>query len=140
MFNTIEVPIIFPLLGIVIFFIFGYLLYSINNQLKNFQGDKSLIENRNAKEVLQKNNKDVKIDNNNYVTAPMVGVAYFAPDPSKEPYVKVGDHIKQGDTVLLIEAMKTFNEVRSPSTGVIKKILITNGKPVEFGEKLIIIE
>ena len=70
----------------------------------------------------------------------MVGVVYLSPDPSKPPYIKEGQHIKQGDTLMLIEAMKTFNEIKAPKSGVIKKIAVLNSQPVEFGEPLIIFE
>ena len=70
----------------------------------------------------------------------MVGVAYLSADPSTKPYVKIGQHVKQGDTLLLIEAMKTFNEIKAPKSGVIKKIAILNSQPVEFGDNLIIFE
>ena len=70
----------------------------------------------------------------------MVGIVYLSPDPDKPPFVNEGDHIKQGDTVAVIEAMKTFNNVRAPRSGVIKKILVTSGTPVEYGEKIFIIE
>lgn len=76
----------------------------------------------------------------NIVKSPMVGVAYLSADPSTPPYVKVGQNIKQDETLLLIEAMKTFNEVKAPKSGVIKKIIVLNSQPVEFGDDLIIIE
>ena len=76
----------------------------------------------------------------NIVTSPMVGVAYLSADPNTPPYVKVGQHVKQGDTLLLIEAMKTFNEIKAPKSGVIKKIVVLNSQPVEFGDDLIIFE
>ena len=74
------------------------------------------------------------------VKSPMVGVAYLSSDPSSPPYSKVGQHVKQGDTLLLIEAMKTFNEVKAPRSGIIKKIIVLNSQPVEFGDDLIIFE
>ena len=76
----------------------------------------------------------------NIVKSPMVGVAYLSADPNTPPYVKVGQHVKQGDTLLLIEAMKTFNEIKAPKSGVIKKIVVLNSQPVEFGDDLIIFE
>ena len=85
-------------------------------------------------------NKELISNPENVVKCPMVGVAYLSSDPSSSPYIKVGQHVKQGDTIALIEAMKTFNEIRSTHTGIVKKILISNGKPVEYGEHLIIIE
>ena len=80
------------------------------------------------------------VKDENIVKSPMVGVAYLSSDPSTPPYVKVGQHVKAGDTLLLIEAMKTFNEVKAPKSGVIKKILALNSQPVEFGEDLVIFE
>ena len=80
------------------------------------------------------------INKENIVTSPMVGVAYLSADPNSQPYVKVGQHVKQGDTLLLIEAMKTFNEIKAPRSGIIKKIVVLNSQPVEFGDILIIFE
>ena len=80
------------------------------------------------------------VNQENIVKSPMVGVAYLSVDPNSSPYVKVGQHVKQGDTLLLIEAMKTFNEIKAPKSGVIKKIVVLNSQPVEFGDDLIIFE
>ena len=87
---------------------------------------------------IEKTQKNIKSEN--IVKSPMVGVAYLSADPSSTPYVKVGQHVKQGDTLLLIEAMKTFNEIKAPKTGVVKKIIVLNSQPVEFGDELIIFE
>ena len=76
----------------------------------------------------------------NIVKSPMVGVAYLSADPSTPPYVKIGQHVKQGDTLLLIEAMKTFNEVKAPKSGIVKKIIVLNSQPVEFGDDLLLFE
>ena len=83
-------------------------------------------------------NEEMKEEN--IVKSPMVGVAYLSADPDSPAYVKVGQHIKAGDTLLLIEAMKTFNEIKAPKSGVIKKIVALNSQPVEFGDHLIIFE
>ena len=80
------------------------------------------------------------VNQENIVKSPMVGVAYLSADPNSPSYVKVGQHVKQGDTLLLIEAMKTFNEIKAPKSGVIKKIVVLNSQPVEFGDDLIIFE
>ena len=80
------------------------------------------------------------VNQENIVKSPMVGVAYLSADPNSSPYVKVGQHVKQGDTLLLLEAMKTFNEIKAPKSGVIKQIIALNSQPVEFGEVLIIFE
>lgn len=81
-----------------------------------------------------------EIKEENIVKSPMVGVAYLSADPDSAAYVKVGQHVKAGDTLLLIEAMKTFNEIKAPKSGVIKKIIALNSQPVEFGDHLIIFE
>ena len=70
----------------------------------------------------------------------MVGVAYLSADPATPQYIKVGQHVKQGDILLLIEAMKTFNEIKAPKSGVISKIIVLNSQPVEFGNDLVIFE
>jgi acetyl-CoA carboxylase biotin carboxyl carrier protein len=74
------------------------------------------------------------------ITSPMVGVAYLAPEPGASPFVTVGSRVAQGQTVLLIEAMKTFNQIRAPKAGTVTRILIESGSPVEFGEPLLIVE
>ena len=81
-----------------------------------------------------------EIKEENIVKSPMVGVAYLSADPDSPAYVKIGQHVKAGDTLLLIEAMKTFNEIKAPKSGVIKKIVALNSQPVEFGDHLIIFE
>ena len=92
---------------------------------KNLSEEKSVLEEFNEE---------------NIVKSPMVGVAYLSADPNSAPYVKLGQHVKAGDTLLLIEAMKTFNEIKAPKSGVIKKIVALNSQPVEFGDHLIIFE
>lgn len=74
------------------------------------------------------------------VKSPIVGVVYLAPDPTKPDYVGVGDSVKEGDIVCLIEAMKTFNPVKAHRSGTVSKILVESGDPVEYGESLLIIE
>jgi acetyl-CoA carboxylase biotin carboxyl carrier protein len=72
--------------------------------------------------------------------APMVGVAYLAPEPGAPQFAKVGDQVNEGQTILLIEAMKTFNPVKAPRSGKLVQLLVENGAPVEYGEPLAIIE
>lgn len=74
------------------------------------------------------------------VKSPIVGVVYLSPDPTKPDYVSVGDTVKEGDIVCLIEAMKTFNPVKAHRSGTVSKILVESGDPVEYGESLMIIE
>ena len=74
------------------------------------------------------------------VKSPMVGIVYLSPEPKSSPFVSIGSNIEKGQTLMLIEAMKTFNPIRSPKSGKITKILINDGNPVEYDEPLIIIE
>ena len=74
------------------------------------------------------------------VTSPMVGTAYLAPEPGKPNFVAVGDKVTVGQTLLIIEAMKTFNPIKATKPGTVMQILVTNGRPVEFGEPLMIVE
>ena len=74
------------------------------------------------------------------VTSPLVGTAYFSPSPEAAPFVKVGDKVSVGQTLLVIEAMKTFNEIPAPNSGVVKEILFENATPVEFGDVLMIVD
>ena len=71
------------------------------------------------------------------IDSPMVGIIYLTPKPSSPPFVKSGQKIKKGDTICLIEAMKTFNEIKSDKDGVVKSILVKNGEAVEFGQPLL---
>ena len=85
-----------------------------------------------------KEKNETKLEN--IVKSPMVGVAYLSSEPTAPPYIKEGQHVKQGDILLLIEAMKTFNEIKAPKSGVIQKIIVLNSQPVEFGDDLVVFE
>jgi acetyl-CoA carboxylase biotin carboxyl carrier protein len=74
------------------------------------------------------------------VKSPMVGTAYLAPEPGKPNFVSIGDKVTAGQTLLIIEAMKTFNPIKAPKAGTLMQILIENAQPVEFGEALMIVE
>ena len=95
-------------------------------------------ENSQKTDQKLKQRNDAKSEN--IVKSPMVGVIYLSPDPSAPPYIKERQHVKEGDTLLVIEAMKTFNEIKSPKSGVIQKIIVLNSQPVEFGDDLVIFE
>jgi acetyl-CoA carboxylase biotin carboxyl carrier protein len=74
------------------------------------------------------------------VRSPMVGVAYLAPEPGAAAFISVGARVSQGQTLLIIEAMKTMNHIPAPKAGVVTQILVANSQPVEFGEPLVIVE
>ncbi len=104
---------------------------SINNQT-NQTLSKEISSNKN----LEGQNNISGIE----VTSPIIGTAYHAPEPGAKKFVEIGKKIKKGDTVMIVEAMKTMNHVPSSSDGVVKKILVADGQPVEFGQTLIILE
>ena len=104
---------------------------SINNQT-NQTLSKEISSNKN----LESQNNISGIE----VTSPIIGTAYHAPEPGAKKFVEVGKKIKKGDTVMIVEAMKTMNHLPSSSDGIVKKILVADGQPVEFGQTLIILE
>ena len=104
---------------------------SINNQT-NQTLSKEISSNKN----LESQNNISGIE----VASPIIGTAYHAPEPGAKKFVEVGKKIKKGDTVMIVEAMKTMNHVPSSSDGTVKKILVADGQPVEFGQTLIILE
>ena len=109
---------------------------SKNNISINNQTNQTL-----SKEI--SSNKNIEGQNNISgieVTSPIIGTAYHAPEPGAKKFVEVGKKIKKGDTVMIVEAMKTMNHVPSSSDGIVKKILVADGQPVEFGQTLIILE
>ena len=80
------------------------------------------------------------IDKANIVKSPMVGTAYLAPEPGAKPFITVGANVKKGQTIIIIEAMKTMNHVPSTKDGMVKKIFVTDGEAVEFDQDLILVE
>ncbi|MCB1508090.1 MAG: acetyl-CoA carboxylase biotin carboxyl carrier protein [Hyphomicrobiaceae bacterium] len=74
------------------------------------------------------------------VPSPMVGTAYYSPEPGARPFIEVGDTVREGQTLLIIEAMKTMNQIPSPRGGKVKAILVEDGQPVEYGEPLVLID
>ncbi|QOI11144.1 acetyl-CoA carboxylase biotin carboxyl carrier protein [Blochmannia endosymbiont of Colobopsis nipponica] len=95
---------------------------------KNFSENDTNIKNVN------------KINNDYFVRSPMVGIFYLASDPSAKPFISIGQKVNIGDVLCIVEAMKMMNHIVSDTAGIIKKILLDNGQPVEFDEPLIIIE
>ena len=76
----------------------------------------------------------------NAITSPMVGTAYLAPEPGAAPFVKAGDRVVEGQTVMIVEAMKVMNPIRAPQDGVVGEVAVTDGQPVEYGEVLLTLE
>ena len=108
-----------------------------------------LIETLEELKKSVKDLKDIKIEKSSSendeidgieVKSPIVGTAYLAPEPNAKTFVKVGQKIKKGDTVMIVEAMKTMNHVPSSKDGVVKEIVVDDGQPVEFGQTLVILE
>lgn len=83
---------------------------------------------------------DALVDHPGTVISPMVGTAYRAPEPGAAPFVEVGATVREGQTVMIVEAMKTMNHIPSPRSGTVISILVEDGQPVEFGEPLVVIE
>ena len=107
-----------------------------NNISINNQTNQTLSKEISPNENLESQNNISGIE----VTSPIIGTAYHAPEPGAKKFVEVGKKIKKGDTVMIVEAMKTMNHVPSSSDGIVKKILVADGQPVEFGQTLIILE
>jgi len=85
-------------------------------------------------------NKKDEVKTGIEITSPIIGTAYHAPEPGAKKFVEIGKKIKKGDTVMIVEAMKTMNHVPSTSDGIVKKICVEDGQPVEFGQTIIILE
>ena len=96
---------------------------------KSFETARPTDENKIKKE-------EVSIDNSKKITSPIIGTAYLAPEPGGKKFIEIGQKIKKGDTVMIVEAMKTMNHVPSPIDGVVKEICVEDGQPVEFGQTI----
>ena len=90
--------------------------------------------------TIEKNDKKVETVSGTEIKSPIIGTAYLAPEPGAKKFVEVGQKIKKGQTIMIVEAMKTMNHVPSTNDGVVKKILVNDGQPVEFGQPLIILK
>ena len=87
----------------------------------------------NEKKIIK---DEVSIDNSKKIISPIIGTAYLAPEPGGKKFIDIGQKIKKGDTVMIVEAMKTMNHVPSPLDGVVKEISVEDGQPVEFGQTI----
>ena len=90
--------------------------------------------------TIEKNNKKSEPVSGNEIKSPIIGTAYLAPEPGAKKFVETGKKIKKGDTVMIVEAMKTMNHVPSPKDGVVKSVNVEDGQPVEYGQTLVVID
>ena len=138
------------------------IIQELSNYLKEFNLTEIEITEKDTKIKVSKNNVSISnqpqvisssspttssapIQNQNTksgteITSPIIGTAYHAPEPSAKKFVEVGKKIKKGDTIMIVEAMKTMNHVPSTADGVVKEICVEDGQPVEFGQTIIILE
>ena len=115
-----------------------------NNDLKIkvSKSNLSSLSNNSTENVVNSNFNKTKKESTagKKITSPIIGTAYLAPEPGAKKFSEVGKKIKKGDTVMIVEAMKTMNHVPSPLDGVVKEICVEDGQPVEFGQTIIILE
>ena len=105
---------------------------SINNQTLPITNNNSSPKNNDKSPTNVKSGREI--------TSPIIGTAYHAPEPGAKKFVEIGKKIKKGDTIMIVEAMKTMNHVPSTSDGIVKEILVSDGQPVEFGQTLIVLD
>ena len=105
---------------------------SINNQPASVPQNSSILTENTSKKINTTSGTEI--------TSPIIGTAYHAPEPGAKKFVEIGKKIKKGDTVMIVEAMKTMNHVPSTADGVVKEICVEDGQPVEFGQTIIILE
>ena len=102
--------------------------------------EQNLLTSKNLDTPSEASKISVSTKSGKEVTSPIIGTAYHAPEPGAKKFVEVGKKIKRGDTIMIVEAMKTMNHVPSTIDGVVKEILVSDGQPVEFGQTLIVLE
>ena len=108
-------------------------LFETLEELKKSLKDKNIIDNDSQDEEEIENSKAV-------IKSPIVGTAYLAPEPGAKPFISVGKKIKKGETVMIVEAMKTMNHVPSSLEGIVKKVCVEDGQPIEYDQVLIVLE
>ena len=138
------------------------IIQELSNYLKEFNLTEIEITEKDTKIKVSKNNVSIsnqpqvvshspattnvnstpvqKVISGTEITSPIIGTAYHAPEPGAKKFVEVGKKIKKGDTIMIVEAMKTMNHVPSTADGVVKEICVEDGQPVEFGQTIIILE
>ena len=106
---------------------------SKNRSTKHIETSSPINENK-----IQK--KEIPIDKSKKITSPIIGTTYLAPEPGGKKFIETGQKIKKGDTVMIVEAMKTMNHVPSPIDGIVKEITVEDGQPVEFGQTIVTLD
>tara|TARA_B100001029_G_C14641268_1_gene224426 strand:+ start:26 stop:448 length:423 start_codon:yes stop_codon:yes gene_type:complete len=101
--------------------------------------ESNFLENNSQKIVKNREDKISEYETGKKITSPIIGTAYLAPEPGGKKFIDVGKKIKKGETVMIIEAMKTMNHVPSPYDGVVKEINVEDGQPVEFGQTIVVL-
>ena len=116
-----------------------------DTKIKVSKNNISVTNQSNPSNITQTSRNEIPKSNDNTksgieVSSPIIGTAYHAPEPGAKKFVEIGKKIKKGDTVMIVEAMKTMNHVPSTSDGIVKEICVGDGQPVEFGQTIIILE
>ena len=111
-----------------------------DTKIKVSKNNFSLNRSSSSQDNTDKSPKKIIKTSGTEITSPIIGTAYHAPEPGAKKFVEIGKKIKKGDTVMIVEAMKTMNHVPSTSDGVVKEICVQDGQPVEFGQTIIILE
>ena len=104
------------------------------------KSSQSIDEENSSKTATEAKNKSGELLSGKEITSPIIGTAYLAPEPGAKKFVEVGKKIKKGDTIMIVEAMKTMNHVPATSDGTVKEICVQDGSPVEFGQTLVILD
>ena len=113
----------------------------IQKLIQTLEELKKTIKDKDFSKIETENNiQEIIEETGTIIKSPIVGTAYLAPEPGGKQFIEIGKKIKKGDTIMIVEAMKTMNHVPSTSDGIVKEISVEDGQPVEFGQKLIIIE
>ena len=114
--------------------------YSENDTKIKVSRQTKVSQNTSPKVTVEKNNKKIETISGTEIKSPIIGTAYLAPEPGAKKFVETGKKIKKGDTVMIVEAMKTMNHVPSPKDGVVKSVNVEDGQPVEYGQTLVVID
>ena len=114
--------------------------YSENDTKIKVSRQSKVSQNMSPEITTEKNNNKLEPVSGTEIKSPIIGTAYLAPEPGAKKFIEIGKKIKKGDTVMIVEAMKTMNHVPSPKDGVVKSVNVEDGQPVEYGQTLVVID